>query len=609
VNETSSQPRPHWNLAFLSRSRPARRRLAALLLALLAAGGCKPAGDPNTAKTTTVNAPASSLADVQAIDELTIGIEAIRHMANANGENSATRAEFYLNQWIRGLDLADAEWSADPLIGNLPSSLRETPGLTTLSRLTFDSEDLKYFQQNLWLRDVARRVARKQPPAGLTAWLKELERSANITTAEKLAQAERLFDWTVRNIQLDPLLPPPKPPVATANPDAKQQLFDSLPAAQRGEPGPGYQATPLLTLLRGRGDAWQRARIFILLCRQMGIEAVTLGIVNEQSSAGAQPWAAAVLLDGQLYLFETALGLPIPGPGLQGIATLEQAVAQPGLLAQLNLSDGVEYAVQQEQLGQVVALIEAEPTALSRRMKLVDGSLRGKRFLALSVAPTQLAKRLRACKHISTVSLWRVPFEAVLYYYYGQPRRLQHDPALQVEFQREMAIFQPTHPLMQARNLHFQGVFSTVDQTPGARTLYMRSRVPDRNLELLQTSNALREQAGVASKLPKDVQQRNALLDAATATARQAKYNATYWLALTYFEAGKYEAAREWIEQRALPAKPPTPWAHGALYNLGRAYEASGDVEKACELYRSDPDSPQSHGNLLRAKWLEKASS
>lgn len=575
-------------------------------VALLALAGCKPAATPATPGAASAKAVSQSQADVQAIDELTIGIESIRHMADANGDLSAQRAEFYLNQWLSGLNLADVLWTSDPLIANLPSALRATPGLNTLSLMKFDSEDLKYFQQNLWLRDIAQRAAHGKSPAKLAPWLQEVEKSVNITTAEKLAQAERLFDWTVRNIQLDPLLPPPKPPVATANPDAQQQEFASLPAAQRGEPGPGYQATPLLTLLRGHGDAWQRARIFILLCRQMDIDAVMLALVDEQANTGAQPWTAAVLLDGQLYLFDTALGLPIPGPDLTGIATLEQAVAQPGLLAQLNVPDGPRYPVQQEQLTNVVALIEAEPTALSQRMKLVDNSLRGKRHLALSVTPTQLAKPLRACKHISTVSLWRVPFEAILFYYYGQPRRLQSDPALQAEFQREMAIFQPHHPLMQARNLHFQGVFETVDQTPGARTLYMQSRVPDRNLEMLQTSNELRERSGVASQLPEDVKQRNAMLDAAAATARQAKHNASYWLALTYFEAGKYDAAAEWIEQRTLPAKPSTPWKSGAIYNLARIYEARGDLDKARELYQSDSESPQHHGNLLRAAWLDK---
>ena len=56
----------------------------------------------------------------------------------------------------------------------------------------------------------------------------------------------------------------------------------------------------------------QRARIFILLARQLHIDAVMLGI--ETRSGRPRAWLPAVLLGDQLYLFDTQLGLPIPGP-------------------------------------------------------------------------------------------------------------------------------------------------------------------------------------------------------------------------------------------------------------------------------------------------------
>ncbi|GAG96848.1 unnamed protein product, partial [marine sediment metagenome] len=44
----------------------------------------------------------------------------------------------------------------------------------------------------------------------------------------------------------------------------------------------------------------------------------------------------------------------------------------------------------------------------------------------------------------------------------------------------------------------------------------------------------------------------------------------------------------------------------GARYNLARAYEVAGQLDKARAIYLAD-QSPQSHGNRLRARWLERA--
>ena len=54
-----------------------------------------------------------------------------------------------------------------------------------------------------------------------------------------------------------------------------------------------------------------------------------------------------------------------------------------------------------------------------------------------------------------------------------------------------------------------------------------------------------------------------------------------------------------------LQAAPDGPWAATAQYNLGRAYEANGQLQKAIEMYEDD-DSPQRHGNLLRARRLKR---
>ena len=79
----------------------------------------------------------------------------------------------------------------------------------------------------------------------------------NKDRVEQLLVAERLFDWTVRNIQLDPLLP--YVIEATAGPTATKPgdpaAAPAVPPYLRGIPGPGYQREPWLTLVMGHGDS------------------------------------------------------------------------------------------------------------------------------------------------------------------------------------------------------------------------------------------------------------------------------------------------------------------------------------------------------------------
>jgi TolA-binding protein len=84
----------------------------------------------------------------------------------------------------------------------------------------------------------------------------------------------------------------------------------------------------------------------------------------------------------------------------------------------------------------------------------------------------------------------------------------------------------------------------------------------------------------------------------------RAKQHASYWMGLVHYEGGKYEAAIEWLDERTIKSPLPSPWLAGARYNLARSYEALGQNDKAIALLRAD-DSPQRHGNLLRAARLE----
>lgn len=601
---------------------------------------------------------------VSPVDELTLAFEALRTLNNpaslerdqfrrVTGNRSATNALFYLKQWLARQDVDAVPWEIDPLFRNLPRAMREHGAFRGLDYLDFSLADLDYLQQCLWLNDIAHRVSQEKAPPHLAPWLEELDKSGQIDAARQLRQAERLFDWTVRNIQLEPLLPQPKGPELKVE---EGQQVDQRPPYERGIPGPGYQQLPKDTLQFGQGDAWERGRIFIQLCRQAGIPAVMLGIVHENELGGPQAWAAAVLVKDEFYLFDPQLGFAIPGPEREGIATLSQFIADEALRTALTppgtpgKEQGEAYPITADNLKNVAVLIESQPESLSRRMKLLEGPLNNARDqsrteakdpddevagdplpIVLTVQPSDAAKKFRL-KHISSVGLWRVPFEAVLYRI-AMPEVMKQKPELAEKWQfrellltNDQMIFlgnsqtidrslvegqqqrqrQPRKvTLNQGRDYTLRGRFKDPDQAPGARSVFLSFRPTDQEIELSESSvNFLRESLPEEQYefLSKDPKLRARYMAEMGKSMRYSKSIATYWLGLTYFETGDYDQAIQWLEPVARGEK--SDWQAGARYLTARSYEALGKNEQAIAWYNAD-DSPQAAGNKLRASWLQ----
>ncbi len=576
---------------------PGAGLLPAILLALI--GGC--VQQPALTPTTRTSAPSNPAAA-----DLALALESLRKLAEGNDNQAAQRTVFYLNQWVSSDPAAQGDWKPDRLLDALPRAFRNTPGLERLNKLQFSFDDIdylqqfqwlddiSYLQQNLWLHDIAQRVRRDEPMARLKPWLKEVEASVGLPEAEQLAAAERMLDWTTRNIQLDPL------PSLPSGPEAKAGSTETVLPSSRGVIGPGYGHLPIETLIYGRGDAHERARIFILLCRQVGIDAVMLGFREEQSTS-IRGWLPATLIGGKLYLFDTALGLPLPGTEGRGIATLDQVNKEPGLLRQLDIA-GTTYPISDVDIKRgVLAMIDAEPAALSRRMQLLQAAMPAASKLALSTQPSEVEPKLRRA-NVSGVALWNVPFDAVLYRI-GHQQKSMSDQQMLSELRKQAFLFSPMRPLVKGRNLHLQGRYENEDQKVGARSLYLMCRKSDREIDALVTNEPYRKAIGLDQNLQGNAAQKEAAVKSISEVAREEKAYATFWLGLTYFEAGKYDAAIDWLK-RTVEVSPPSPWTPGARHNLGRCYEQMGRKELARQWFQSDTESPQRYGNLLRAKWL-----
>jgi hypothetical protein len=457
----------------------------------------------------------------------------------------------WLNQWIRQGD-PKTSWNQNSLLlDTLSPKLRDDKDLAkrlataALAARSFQPEDTRFLQEAIWLRDISR-------------W-------AHGDELDDVSRAAALFDWSARNIQL-------------------QSDADAEPHR------------PWQTLLYGRGTAEQRALVFALLCRQQGLDVVMLSIPGKdnepnKSAAGAdaqtnaaQFWLPALLSEGQLYLFDARLGLPVPGAEGKGVATLEQVRKDNSLLRHLDL-EGTPYQISADNLKSIEIDLIADPFSLSRRAAQLESSLAGDDRVILSAKPADLAAKAKSISGVSVVRLWDFPFQTI------------HDQLTLGKAAREREVFEfepfAVRPaLWKARSRHFQG-----------------RREDPKNNSKKNADEAIDDHRDAASYyLSKTVRPPDRKIAESTSDDERridstAKLDAAYWLGLLSYDDGKFPVAASWFARPELLA-PASPWAFGASYNLARSLEAQAKFEEAVAILERD-NSPQQQGNKLRARELK----
>jgi hypothetical protein len=386
--------------------------------------------------------------------------------------------------------------------------------------------------------------------------------------------------------------------------------------------GAGYRQTPLQTLFRGTGDALQRSGTFIGLCRQADLPACMLAIAPSagnssagNSSAGgssaiARPWLVGVLIGGEVYLFDCGLGVPIVGPGQQGIATLDQARRDASVLRRMNVPGWFDYPFQKDDVQQCVAMLMVQPESISFRARRLQNSLTGDARMGVYDDPMTLADAFVAVTGIASAQIWDIPLLARAYAA-GISQAASQDPMLSFYVYAPWTIldgeFEQAKRLALGRWRHLQGTLDSdeAEAVEGAKMLYLSQRQPEFEIaELrgdveLQTRYGIRRELGVEPEVyDRQVQQFQAIM-------RQGKVVASYWLSLIQYDTGRYDLARNWFQDRVLGDGLESDWDVAARYNLARSLENLGETEKAAELYRTEGDT-QAHGNRIRARLITR---
>jgi tetratricopeptide (TPR) repeat protein len=511
-----------------------------------------------------------------------------------------------LNQWIRGQKVS-GDWSPSPLVETLPADHQQSKWIETLADTTFHYDyDGQFLLEAAWLSRIARHVsgdiatATADSPNPLPSPLKY----TSADDAHELRIAARLFDWTIRNIQLE---------------------LDDWPTSSQYKL-PRHWHTPYETVVLGRGTASDRAWVFMLLARQQGLDVVMLAVKPDTSSPNGgdlREWIPALVVTrgdndsakADLYLFDPRLGLPILALDSGKIATLRDVAADDKLLRQLDVDSKSPYPIKSEDLKEVTALIEAGPGYLSRRMEILENNLGGEQRVVLTSPRAALAEKLRATEAIGPrVALWPRPYETAA-------ARLAADERTRSMAELEMAPFE---------QLRRQIVESATDRkvksrreeaaewTGESREQQQRQRVPLGIGRLHQlTGNYSHEYGAVLYLMQAQYSDReqNEMFEAffsqkrsgeeakvIVAEARRSDSMAKLWLGQIKAEQGDLDTAVKYFTTWDNPI-----WKGAVDYNLARVYEAQGNLDQAIKIYQED-ESPQRPGNLLRSRRLRALS-
>ena len=246
-------------------------------------------------------------------------------------------------------------------------------------------------------------------------------------------------------------------------------------------------------------------------------------------------------------------------------------------------------------------------------MKQIESKLSGERKLALTVAPTPLAKKVRS-NDVSKVEIWTFPYRGYQFF-----AKLQENPQAALPLlnalKYEQTPFENRGPLLRGRLLHLRGYYRGAHDNPGATKLYMDARMSKKDLQRFNIPiSEVPAGSPLIASLPEDPIERDRVfrlrLQAGRQMAMDGKDRATYWLGLLSLDRQEFKVAADFL--RLNVDDESSDWHQGARYNLARSLEALGVrdndselLEEAIELYGSVEDSPQYVGNLLRKRRLQ----
>jgi hypothetical protein len=152
----------------------------------------------------------------------------------------------------------------------------------------------------------------------------------------------------------------------------------------------GPALPPWFVAVRGTATPLERTYAFLTLLRQLDVDAALIGDAGPEGV-----WAVGVLADGQVYLFDPRLGLPLPGPDGKGVLTLGQARSTADPFHALAIDPKTPYDVTPDRVKRAEVLVTAPLSSVSPRMRFLQ-SLLPAGTVRLTTDPFAVGERFRS---------------------------------------------------------------------------------------------------------------------------------------------------------------------------------------------------------------------
>lgn len=495
-----------------------------------------------------------------------------------------------LNSWaVR--QTKNADWVPSSLVATLPELIARSSWVEGLDKVEFDEPQCDYLFQCKLMRDVNQWALAQPYRDGIWAgWLEKKRGELSEDDGLKLEQTLKLFDWTIRNVWAD----------GNAKDIEKLTLNPLLPLS---DDGIGYTQLPWHTLLRGRGDFLHRARVFSQLAFQQGIPVgwlVLPGVTNDQY----QLWAIAVPIGDQIYLFEPKMGIPLPGPGQEGIATWNDVRKDPAVLRRAKVVDLFDYPVSQGDLKDAFIVLDIDPMAMNRGMAGLEKVLAGENRMKLAANADVWASEFKKRDDKLQVRLWSLPWFALDYGVLMRDKLKQPSPFTMRVISR-MGLYIDDTPVSRARLAHLEGNHVSKIDELAAPELYMNLRIDDESLEQLPFNEQLQASLMVRRWPNEESQDFQGRIRQYQILYRQSKLEGSLFLSMLHFDLGNFETSMSWADRWLLKVSGTEPWHACCWYQIARSLEQLGRTEEAIEMYKRSPSS-QEAGNRIRARLLGK---
>jgi hypothetical protein len=382
MNRTSIGPKSH------------SRKIGWLCVAALAVVGFCSSGceDANVKQLQSIQA--SQAAGKEKRDAIREAFRYLPQLLRMDRKAALREIRYQLNSWSLSVT-TPPEWKSAGLLESISGSLRTIDFSNRMTKLEFDEPECEFLLQCQMMNDVSKWVLdRPYQDKLFSAWLEKQKTVLPSDQWNRLEKTLKLFDWAVCNVAISGQAKD----VERLTTNSEMPLDDTAPI---------YRQLPWQTMMFGRGETWQRARVFTQLAFVQGIDSVVLALPSESGAtenASLRLWCIGVPIGNELYLFEPQWGLPIPSQTSDGVATLREAKENPAVLRRAKLPGRFEYPVEQKDLGSLIALLDVEPFTVGRTMYTLEKSLTGDNRVRISVNADDFESKLVADEFIQVAN-------------------------------------------------------------------------------------------------------------------------------------------------------------------------------------------------------------